>query len=209
MDRAVDALRQGRVGEVGSIQVASLVGVGHSTGAGILIHQQAATGMYDALALLGWAGRGMPEALSESERLLTQGPLDDAALVASARDRYDEPLPVLPGNGTARMLVASEVSPEVRRVMARAKTRLLAVAGHASMLPGSAREAAQKVDVPVFLGVGERDIALEHHRIPADFPASGDVSLFVLPGAGHNQNIEPGRARLWARILGWAVAVTS
>jgi hypothetical protein len=58
--------------------------------------------------------------------------------------------------------------------------------------------------VPLFLGVGEHDIATEHHTIPSSFPASRDVTLFVLDGAGHNHNVEPGRAQLWERVTDWA-----
>jgi pimeloyl-ACP methyl ester carboxylesterase len=72
------------------------------------------------------------------------------------------------------------------------------------MVPGSARDASARIDVPVFIGVGERDIAVGHHAIPAEFPASRDVTLSVLPGAGHNHNVEPGRERLWSRIARWA-----
>jgi pimeloyl-ACP methyl ester carboxylesterase len=81
---------------------------------------------------------------------------------------------------------------------------LLAACGHASMIPGSARRVAATIDVPVFLGVGEHDIATDHRLIPNEFPASGDITLYVLPGAGHNHNVEPGREQLWERVTSWA-----
>jgi hypothetical protein len=42
------------------------------------------------------------------------------------------------------------------------------------------------VRVPVFLGVGERDITGPPHEIPASFPASPDITLYVQPGASHS-----------------------
>jgi hypothetical protein len=88
--------------------------------------------------------------------------------------------------------------------LAGARAPLLAVVGCAAMVPGSAGEAAARVNVPIFIGVGEHDIAVDHHAIPAEFPASGDITLFVLQDAGHNHNVEPGREQLWARIISWA-----
>jgi alpha-beta hydrolase superfamily lysophospholipase len=62
---------------------------------------------------------------------------------------------------------------------------------------------AAEISVPVFLGVGENDIATDPLRIPAEFPASPDVTLYVLAQAGHNHNVEPNRRDLWDRMAGW------
>ena len=35
-------------------------------------------------------------------------------------------------------------------------------------------------------------------------PVPSEVTLYVLAGAGHNHNVEPGRERLWAAIISWA-----
>ena len=31
------------------------------------------------------------------------------------------------------------------------------------------------------------------------------ITLFVLEGAGHNQNVEPNREQLWERISDWVI----
>jgi ketosteroid isomerase-like protein len=80
---------------------------------------------------------------------------------------------------------------------------MLSTCGLTSMMTGSMRAEFEAIDVPVFLGVGELDIAGPSHGIPADFPNSKDVSLFVLPGAGHNTNVSSNRSELWDRLLGW------
>jgi pimeloyl-ACP methyl ester carboxylesterase len=72
------------------------------------------------------------------------------------------------------------------------------------MIPGSARRAAAAIEVPVFIGVGEHDIATHHRLIPNEFLASADITLFILGGAGHNHNVEPGREELWERVTIWA-----
>ena len=72
------------------------------------------------------------------------------------------------------------------------------------MIPGSVDREMAAVDVPVFLGLGEHDIAGDPQRIPACFTGSPDVTLYVLPGAGHNHNVAPDREVLWDRFASWA-----
>ena len=202
--RVLAALEPGGVAGLPPLRPAAVVGVAHSAGAHVLIHHQAHHPQFDGVILLGWCGRGLPEHLDDDERVLSSAPGDLAArLVAGAKRRHAEPLAVLP-RGSSRLLVASSMPADVHRALVDARSRLLAVVGYASMVPGSAGQAAARIDVPVFAGVGEHDIAVDHHAIPAEFPASRDVTLFVLQGAGHNQNVEAGREQLWARMTDWA-----
>ena len=85
----------------------------------------------------------------------------------------------------------------------RTRDNLLVIGGLQSMIPGSIRPALDTVDVPVFLGLGDRDIAGPPHEIPASFPNSSDVTLAVLPETGHCQFIFPSRGELFRRIGEW------
>jgi fermentation-respiration switch protein FrsA (DUF1100 family) len=80
---------------------------------------------------------------------------------------------------------------------------LLALCGLASMIPGSSDLALATIDVPVFLGVGEFDIAGDIADIEASFSAAPKVSTFVLAGAGHNHSISDNRLLLWDAIGDW------
>jgi alpha-beta hydrolase superfamily lysophospholipase len=206
---------------------APVIGVGHSMGAHLLIHQAALSSggappdpptraprppsgrvRFDGLALLGWCGRGLPQYLDAGD--LTLGQLDatdpeafTAQLVASARRRFPDPLSLGRGGG-AQLLIKNPMTAGVRQALLDVRAPLLAACGHASMIPGAARRAAAAIDVPVFLGVGEHDIATDHRLIPGEFPSCGDITLYVLPGAGHNHNVEPGREQLWERVTSWA-----
>lgn len=204
VDRVLGILESGGVAGLPPMRPRAVAAVAHSAGAHVLIHQQAARPQFDGIAVLGWCGRGLPEYLDDDERSLASlpGPLT-SALIEGARRRHAEPLAVLP-RGTSRMLIAGTMPADVHQALVAARAPLLAVVGYASMVPGSAGHAAGRINTPVFIGVGERDIAVGHHAIPAEFPASGDVTLFVLTNAGHNHNVEPGRERLWARIVSWA-----
>ena len=61
--------------------------------------------------------------------------------------------------------------------------------------------------MPVFVGLGERDLVADPHRVAASYTGTGDVHLFVLPGAGHCQNQAPNRHELWDRIAWWVSGV--
>jgi alpha-beta hydrolase superfamily lysophospholipase len=207
--RVMAVVGAGQAEGLPAVRPSAVVGVGHSAGAMVVIYQQARRRPFDAVALLGWAGHGLPEHLDDTERQLAAGSERlPAGLVAGARRRHKDPLLELP-RGSSSWLLANTMAEDVRAALVGARSPLLAVVGFASMIPGCASRAAAQVAVPVFLGVGEHDIAVDHHRIPAEFPASGDVTLFVLEGAGHNHNVEPRRAELWDRLAGWVSCVTS
>lgn len=212
--RALALLRAGDVEGVPALpDRAPVIGVGHSMGAHLLIQQQALGGGYDGIVLLGWGGHGLPQYLPTADLAIAE--LDgtdpaayDAALVASARRRHDDPFPTL-SRGSSELLVKSVMPEDVHQALVDVRVPLLAVVGNATLIPGSTRRASAAVDVPVFLGVGENDIAISHQLIPGEFPASRDITLFVLAEAGHNHNVEPGRRELWERVTSWADQLAS
>ena len=192
-----------------------VIGIAHSMGASLLIHQQAlrtaqGNNTIKGIALLGWAGHGLPQYLDEQDLALGErGHIDPAALLESARNRFNnDPFPVLQRGGS-QLLMPNPVPPDAHQALVAARAPLLALPGHATLIPGNARRAAAAIDIPVFLGVGENDIATNHRLIPNEFPASRDITLFILDGAGHNQNVEPGRHELWERVTSWADQLAS
>ncbi len=68
------------------------------------------------------------------------------------------------------------------------KPRLLGMGGLASMIPGSVDAEMAVVDVPVFLALGEHDIAGDPHIIPACFWR--DSEIVVVAGAGEHEQRE-------------------
>jgi alpha-beta hydrolase superfamily lysophospholipase len=202
--RVLAALEHGDVPGLPPLRPTVVSGVGHSAGALILLHQQAMRRQFDGVALLGWSGRGLPDHLDDQERLLGAFPGQSPdRFIEAAKRRFGEPLPAL-RRGSTRLLVQSAMPPALREALVAARSPLLGVVGLTSMIPGSGASAAGTIDVPLFLGVGEHDIASDHHALPAEYPAAHDITLFVLAGAGHNHNAEPGRQALWARLANWA-----
>ncbi len=203
----LDRLASGGVDGLPAMTPALVIGLGHSAGGLVVLHQQSRRAPYAAIALLGWAGHGLPEYLDETGRRLADHPERLAAeLVDAVRLRHGSPLVELP-RGNIDFLVANRPPEAVHVALAEARTPLLAIVGYASMIPGSAAPCVSAIAVPVFVGIGDRDIARDPRRIPSDFTSSGDLTVFVIPGAGHNHNVEPSRTLLWDRLAAWAYSM--
>jgi len=197
-------------GEFGGVSTPSLlpVGLGHSMGGLLAVHQQARHRSFAALALLGFAGGGLRSALTEEEASYAGDPDGlAAALPALVAARFGRPLPQ-GGTASSDFLIAGVSEPLARQALARTQGPLLAMAGLTSMVPGSSAPALESIDVPVFFGVGEHDITGDARVLPGQVPASADVTLFVLAGSGHNHNIADNRRQLWDRVAHWVVSVT-
>jgi pimeloyl-ACP methyl ester carboxylesterase len=207
--KALEALASGEIEGVPAVEPSLVIGLGHSAGGLIVLHQQSRRSPYGAIALLGWAGHGLPEHLDENGLRLAHHPerLPDE-LIEAARLRHGDPLPEM-RTGSMAFLVANRPTEEVHRALADVSTRLLAVVGYATLIPGSAASCMAAITVPVFLGIGDRDIAREPRRIPADFTSCDDMTVFVIPKTGHNHNVEPSRFVLWNRIAAWAGSMSS
>ena len=90
------------------------------------------------------------------------------------------------------------------RALAGCRARLLPVPAFCSMLPDNIGPEAARIDVPVFIGLGSRDMAGPPHQVPAAFSGSGDLTLQVLPATGHSHFLFPSRAGLFRRLAHWA-----
>jgi pimeloyl-ACP methyl ester carboxylesterase len=209
---AMDAIRtELRAGHLTGAPLPHLqsIGVGHSMGAMLTAMQQAHHGGHAALALFGFSTRGLAAALSPEELSFAQNPAAARAnLVRLARLRSADPYPEVPRSAQGRELFAGETA-DRRGVEAlqRARSRLLLTAGLFSMIPGSCAPECAGVDVPVFLAFGDRDMAGPPEEVPANYPASPDVTLLVLAATGHAHFLFPARGQLFERVTQWCEAV--
>jgi pimeloyl-ACP methyl ester carboxylesterase/ketosteroid isomerase-like protein len=195
-DQIVDGLRCGSWG-FPALPAVRPVAIGHSMGGLMAVMQQAQHRQFVGLGLLGTSACGLREALREEEiAALDAGDLAAATIIGLAKKRFGRAI-------VPPLVMETAVSSPARKALDAARSNMLSVCGLTSMMTGSMRAEFEAIDVPVFLGVGEFDIAGPSHGIPADFPNSKDVNLFVLPGAGHNTNVSRNRIELWERLLGW------
>jgi len=189
------------------------IGLGHSMGSMLTVVAQARHRCFDALALLGWAhGEGYRDTalaghLSPEELALVGDPsVPEANIVELAKRRFGRPLPVGSTTTSEFLLGGMAVTAEGLEAIAHARSALLAVCGLASMLKLVGPDVAA-LDVPVLVGVGERDITVDVRQTAPSLAACPDITLYVLPGAGHNHNIAPNRTALWERVAVWAEGI--
>jgi pimeloyl-ACP methyl ester carboxylesterase len=200
---AVDGLA-GSVGHPGPY-----IGVGHSMGGYVVTFQQAAHHSYSAVAILGTTFQYVAPLDLPAELLAMCATHEGrAAVFEQSLMVFTEPYV----QGDRDMLISWFHLDDVPRsvVEADTATTLTVVpraAAAASALPGIGSDLAATIEVPVFLGYGDVDVSPAPHAEPAFFPASRDVTLFVLAGAGHCHNMASGRAMLWDRLAAWCETV--
>jgi pimeloyl-ACP methyl ester carboxylesterase len=184
------------------------VGLGHSAGALLVAVQQARHASYNALALLGFSASGLPGVLTEDELGYAGRPEALTAVIETlTRARFGDPLPRW-SHDSAEGLEPDVLAAPIDAALAAASSRLLAVVGMAALVPGSVQPELDEIRVPVFAALGERDLAGTLDVLPAQLPSCGDLTLFLLEGAGHNHNVARGRRVLWNRVAAWAASVT-
>jgi pimeloyl-ACP methyl ester carboxylesterase len=181
-------------------------------GAMMTILQQAHHRPHAGLALLGFSTRGMPEYLiPEARELAEQGTeAVRAQLVALARKTFVEPYPVIKASAQSSALYAgSRADPRASGIVKTAAAVMLPVPAFMSMLPGNVAPEAAQIDVPVFLGLGELDIAGPPQDVPAAFPASPEVNLHIWPATGHSHFLFPSREQQFETLAAWADKVAA
>ena len=206
-----EALGRDAIGgaELGVVTPRATVGLGHSAGALLVAFQQAHHRSYDVLALLGFSASGLPGVLNEEELGYAGRPKEFAEVVGLlTKARFGDPLPER-STSDARGIEPNAVSTDVDVALAAASARLLALVGMSAIVPGSTQPELDELRVPIFAALGEHDLAGALGALPSQLPACGDLTLFLLDGAGHNHNVAVNRQVLWDRVARWAVSVTS
>ncbi len=192
---------------LGSVVPRAIVGLGHSAGALLVAVQQAHHHSYDVVALLGFSASGLPVVLNEDELRYAGRPERCAEDVENlTRARFGEPLPDW-SNSSAGEFASNSADTKVDEALAAASSRLLALVGMTAIVPGSVQPELDELRVPVFAALGEHDLGGTLDVLPGQLPACGDLTLFLLQGAGHNHNVAVNRRILWDRVARWAASV--
>ncbi len=181
------------------------VGIGHSMGAMLTVLQQFHTPAHDALVLLGFGTRGLPQFLPvEARDLLEDADALREALPGLAKKAFSQSYPVLHTDGGESGLFGStHADPDAVKALKIANDVLLPVPAMMSMFPGNIAPECAAVEVPVYLGIGERDMVGKPEDVPASFPASRNVKLQVLPQTGHSHFLFPARDQLFDGLAEW------
>lgn len=206
----VNKLRAGSLSpSLPALQNISTIGVGHSMGAMMTLLQQASQQQHAAIVLLGFSTRGLPEYMPPQVRELAQDPVAVRAKLASlARAMFIQPYPVIkPTPQSGGIFSGKSADPRGAAAIKQVSDALLPMCAFLSMIPGNVLPESRTIAVPVFLGLGELDMAGPTHEIPSSFPASRDVTLHIIPDTGHSHFLFPARIELFDRLAAWARTV--
>jgi len=203
------------------------IGIEQSMGGCLLIIQQGQHRTFDAVGILGYSGShtvlwmppGVPNPGSAyiprgSDALITL----DASTVSDTTPAMAADESGLPGT-TPGFHYDDEPADVVADDMIEFPTRQGKELPWASwttppcavtmMSPGAVAPEAASITVPVFVGVGERDVCPDPMGEPKAYQRSTDVTVYVCPRMSHMHNFASTREQLWARLHGWATAVAS
>lgn len=181
-------------------------GIGHSMGAMLVVLQQALARQHQGVAVLGFSTRGLPEYLTPEARALARDPVAarrEAPRLARAmfRDQY----PKIGRTSDGSQLYAGlHAEPAGIQAIKPAREALLPVPAYQSMFPGNVAPEAAQIDVPVFVGLGELDMAGPPAEAPKAFTRSPAVEFLLLPQTGHSHFIFAGRTQLFDALARWA-----
>jgi hypothetical protein len=224
-----EVMRRLEAGEVadGFPPVAGAVklGIGQSMGGCFTIVQQGQHATFDGVGILGysaiqtvlWMPPGTPDTshmfVPRGTEVLVVGAggmaaqppefaLDDAGLPGAAPGFHYDDVP--------RHIVEADMGGFPTRAGSPPWGSATAPPCAISMLsPGVVAPEAAVIAVPVFVGVGERDVVPDPRAEPRAYASSPDITVAVCPRMSHMHNFASTRERFWQRLHSWGTSVAN
>jgi alpha-beta hydrolase superfamily lysophospholipase len=196
------------VKDLPAVAAASIVGVGHSMGGGLVVLQQARWRSYDAIGVLGYTHGAKARAVPSG---------DDASRRATAidqakgfwGDQWQARYGVVDKAPHQKWLNGPDAPPDIVAAD-NANAVVWAAEPYIDALHvGYTAAYAARVAAPVLIAFGEFDIAEQPRDEAAFYERSDDITLFVVAGSYHCHNFQHGRARLWDRLGAWATGTVA
>jgi alpha-beta hydrolase superfamily lysophospholipase len=188
-----------------------LVGIGHSMGSCLTTMVQAKAGVYDAVALLGYAVQitNVYEDTADAADLESrvQQSIEAACQLTGASPEASHTIG--PRSYLCDLFYAGEVPQQVIDADTAVQSRVPVRAAGEVTTPGFVAHHAAQLEIPVFLAFGAAvDVSPNPHAEPAHYTGSPDVTLYLVPKSGHCHNFASHRAELWDRVATWVPTVT-
>jgi pimeloyl-ACP methyl ester carboxylesterase len=181
-----------------------VIGVGHSMGSMLTAIQQAQHRTYVAIALTGFANRGLPDFVPPDLVPFIDDPLrlrEELPKVLAQRAPAAPPSGVRPTRPV--LFHGSKLPPDVAAAVKAVAAPAPPLAAALSMVPGSIRPEMEVIDVPVLIANGDLDITGPIEDVPAGFPKAPTITTVVLPETGHSHHAFPGRVVLYDELDKW------
>jgi len=218
----LDQLRSGTFEPgIPPIDVRAAMGMGQSMGGCLLTVQQANHRTFDGVAFLGWSGIftnfPSPDGTRVTYPMPRRGtdlvPIADKVLgvVAPDEEQYrfcfhypgEDPALVEPDLASYRPYTGV-VRGDERTPWGSATTPPCAIT---MMTDGAVAAEAAAIDVPVFVGCGERDTVPDPWAEPTAYRGSTEITISVTPEMAHMHNFARTRAHLWYRLANFAAGL--
>jgi pimeloyl-ACP methyl ester carboxylesterase len=192
-----DRLRGGTIAAgVPPVDLACVVGAGHSIGGHALAAMQAGHATFDGVAILGSSMVHMA--------IPTRGEQDGIDWGWAFHWQDSQVPPEL-----AR-LIAADIAAGLPVRQAATPWDSLTYPGFTaeSVQPGVMAGEAARIAVPVLLAMGERDVCQQPAEEVAALKGAADISVLVVPRMAHMHNFATTRARIWERLDEFVARVT-
>ena len=187
---------------------AVLVGIGQSLGGFITMIQQGKYADYPGIGIFG-ASPFVISGIREQPDWDSMSAVERRSwlMAANARQSGLAELPMYhgaPRAGFRHIFHVPDVPDDLLKYDEdECHTLIPRMSGIDGMTPGLAKPFAERITQPVFLAFGATDVSADPHREPAGYPASGDITLTVIPDMAHMHNFADTRTRLWDRFHAW------
>lgn len=187
------------------------IGLAHSMGALVTILAQAESSPHDALVLLGFSTRGLPEFVPPSiaDSYSPDTGVAEARLVEWSRSVFGTQRQAGSNSPASRATLfgTEHADPEGLRSLRSAIDNMLPTGAMQAMLPGNVQRQAAQITAPVLSIVGDADMTGPAADIPGAFSASADSRLEVIEQTGHCHFVFPNRDRLCDAIDRWIMSL--
>jgi pimeloyl-ACP methyl ester carboxylesterase len=214
----IDRLRAGTaVDGYPAFDVGARIGIGQSMGGCVTVIMAGRHRTYDAIAVLGYSGihtvlpmRQHDETSQTAEKFSYSRDTAPGELsIAESSTQIPEFLYPFHWEDVPADIVEADIGGgfPIRTASPPFGSKTVPSCAVAMLSPGYIKAEAAEVDVPVFVGVGERDVVPDPHGEASAYPNSTDVTLFVCDRMAHMHNFATTRKKLWERLANWCTAV--
>ena len=227
VDGVLALLAAGELGDLPPIADPVTLGIGQSMGGCLLVVQQGQHATFDGIGVLGYSGShtvlwyppgitpaSVPYRLRGSKAVTVRA-VDEVRAVHHAAPDGELP-PTAPGfhyDDVPRDVVIADMVdyPTRQGKVPPWGSATIPPCATTMLTPGAVAPEAASITVPVFLGVGERDVCPDPWSEPKAYKRATDITVYVCPRMSHMHNFAGTRERFWSRLHAWGrgVATTS
>ena len=199
-----------------AFDVGARIGIGQSMGGCVTVIMAGRHRTYDAIGVLGFSGihtvlpmreHDATERIADKFDYSRDTALDDLS-IAESSELIGEFLYPFHYEDVPADIVEADIGGgfPIRTTAPPFGSKTVPPCAVAMLSPSYIKTEAAAVDVPVFIGLGERDTAPDPHCEPSAYPNSSDVITARLRPHGPHAQLRDDPHKLWDRLANWYTA---